>query len=506
MMTRHALALLVATVTVAGCGASSRLPTWLGGAVTCALDGPVVESDRLQPAVPRVPVGGIVNGPLDGFLPPDGTQLSVRIRVDERGRVTSACALGGADPAVAEIVRRHLNSECRPLGKRLPCPPQPVPAPAPFAPARLDGRNVDSAVTVSYRWHFDAPDEGRRWPTGTVKIRTSRDEAFLAARALGHPTRDDEFNPGDAYVRLGQLGTPAALQALARVEEASARETGDLPTALLSASPVDEWRPLARTSDETGAEYLAVRHPLFTSNGVALTWRANTSGSWTRPVLVPLVAVAGFHVQETLKLRALERQVLLLSFEDFDCAPDSATCSTPKHVPRTLRVRLGDLERDTDGDGWTDIEEERMGLDPRNADTDGDGIPDGRDRCPNLARSAPDVDDETAVMIRKAALALFGLPGSPRYGFQLAGPAAKRVSLIGSVGPILYDRVGENPWEAYRAGAHWVIWRVASRTGNSASVVFDDWWSGRGGMGHEVFLQKIRGVWVVVLATETWVS
>src|SRR5262249_20262867 len=35
-----------------------------------------------------------------------------------------------------------------------------------------------------------------------------------------------------------------------------------------------------------------------------------------------------------------------------------------------------DLARDGDGDGWTDLVEQRLGTDPLKADSDGDGIPD----------------------------------------------------------------------------------------------------------------------------------
>jgi hypothetical protein len=41
------------------------------------------------------------------------------------------------------------------------------------------------------------------------------------------------------------------------------------------------------------------------------------------------------------------------------------------------------LQTDSDGDGLTDIVEERLGTDPKRVDTDGDGLSDAVDPCPN---------------------------------------------------------------------------------------------------------------------------
>src|SRR5690606_32306634 len=46
---------------------------------------------------------------------------------------------------------------------------------------------------------------------------------------------------------------------------------------------------------------------------------------------------------------------------------------------------LAEVYADTDADGFTDIAEARMGLDPRRADTDGDGRADGADSAPLTA-------------------------------------------------------------------------------------------------------------------------
>jgi hypothetical protein len=46
------------------------------------------------------------------------------------------------------------------------------------------------------------------------------------------------------------------------------------------------------------------------------------------------------------------------------------------------------LRRDSDGDGITDLMEERLATDPHDADSDGDGIPDGSDGLPQVALTA----------------------------------------------------------------------------------------------------------------------
>jgi hypothetical protein len=58
--------------------------------------------------------------------------------------------------------------------------------------------------------------------------------------------------------------------------------------------------------------------------------------------------------------------------------------------PQEWRLSLPEIERDSDRDGWSDIEEARLGLDPHNPDSDIDGIPDGSDVCPNYAQTSAD--------------------------------------------------------------------------------------------------------------------
>ncbi len=53
----------------------------------------------------------------------------------------------------------------------------------------------------------------------------------------------------------------------------------------------------------------------------------------------------------------------------------------------TLEARWDELTKDSDHDGLTDLEEERLTLDPENPDTDGDGMKDGDDLLPNVPDS-----------------------------------------------------------------------------------------------------------------------
>ncbi|MDQ7823850.1 MAG: PQQ-binding-like beta-propeller repeat protein [Candidatus Eremiobacteraeota bacterium] len=59
----------------------------------------------------------------------------------------------------------------------------------------------------------------------------------------------------------------------------------------------------------------------------------------------------------------------------------------------------GDMRKDSDGDGWTDEVEKRLGTDPLNKDTDGDGLMDSIDKNP---LAAPRALSETEKVLRAA--------------------------------------------------------------------------------------------------------
>jgi hypothetical protein len=75
-------------------------------------------------------------------------------------------------------------------------------------------------------------------------------------------------------------------------------------------------------------------------------------------------------------------------------------------VSRAIDLKWSDLERDSDGDGLTDLMEERILTDPNSADTDGDGLPDAVDPLPQVAFRQSEGDASRS--IETALAAYFG--------------------------------------------------------------------------------------------------
>ena len=131
---------------------------------------------------------------------------------------------------------------------------------------------------------------------------------------------------------------------------------------------------------------------------------------------------------------------------------------------RTIQIALDDVERDSDGDGWTDLEEARIGTNPHATDSDDDGIPDGQ-TCARLY-TAPPGADEAAMILQSAIFAAFAMTGSRQLLYVT--PQVQRVHLSGYGGPVIFDRPIQRNGEG---GATYVSWKIASgrRTTRSSS-------------------------------------
>jgi hypothetical protein len=499
---RLAASCFVLALCAAGCGGHG-VSSMRGGAPPCTLDGPVVEDARLRPAKPLREIGGRMITGLHRVLPVSGTRLQARLRVDEIGRITSQCPVGDVEPDLWAAALRYFATGLWPplVDHRPPTDSDPT-----FAPATLNGRNVPSAVTVSFWWDYPGFPDGMQ-PSDEAKAiwKSTSARALESLVSAGRgPLPDlgeERDSAGTAYARLGQLNTAAARRAIARIESAARDVAVDLPRAVLDdryGHRPGESDPVKTVKAPDGCEY-SFLYDRLVGFAMALTWRKSAADPWRRPVLLPLELRDGQRFFETVQLTTHPGGRIDIEYEEvpWRFSPDNPTF---RPVRRSLATSLSDLARDSDADGWTDIEEQRMGLDPRNPDTDGDGIPDGRDQCPNWRSRNAAPADETEIILQKTALALFGLPGAERFELLLAGPNAHRISLIGLAGPLVYGRATDAK-SAWGSGACWVDWRIVRRTATEATVEFTRATGDQAGRWYEVYLYKQGGTWVVVLVT-----
>jgi Bacterial TSP3 repeat len=298
-----------------------------------------------------------------------------------------------------------------------------------------------------------------------------------------------------AYARLGELATAESLAAVRRIDAAAARIVLTPLTSAVDVWPHVGWfvadtvvTPIAQTTAADGTTYAIVSGNLLGGFDFFLISSRSPAdlGGWSRPKLVDRSHVLGVRRAD---LRPGAGQTLSLTFT-FRFTP----------APRDLQISLLDVNRDSDGDGWTDLEEARLETDPHDPDSDGDGMPDGADVCPLYPASNEDAGSDS-IILQKAVFAAFGLTGSRQLLYVT--PDSPRVHVFGYGGPILFDHPITK--ESLPGGPH-VSWRIADRTATTARVELSDREAATSGGGQDVLLRKIGGFWVVVSRKTTWVS
>jgi hypothetical protein len=159
---------------------------------------------------------------------------------------------------------------------------------------------------------------------------------------------------------------------------------------------------------ERALVYLSTEYDLPGETPAAGLWFARTvGGMWTRPLYLGLQQHFPYVVTSGSRLPMLDDGRLRVEVQVREI--DTATITFPPvslDLKRSadglyLEFDLAALAADRDGDGLTDIEERRIGLDFSNADTDGDGIPDGRDPLPLVRYRPPSTreDDMAAAIV-----------------------------------------------------------------------------------------------------------
>jgi hypothetical protein len=296
---------------------------------------------------------------------------------------------------------------------------------------------------------------------------------------------------GAAYARLGDIGTSDSLAAVERIEQSMADAPLTPPTVVLGVWPSVSWhmRDVDQVSMATVVApdriaYGVVAATLLGGFDLFLisTRTPDDPQSWSRPKLLGPPAPREGERGASLAFRGPATLVLAVSGAD-------------------MQFALDDLERDSDGDGWTDIEEGRIGTNPHAPDSDGDGIPDGRDVCPLWPLPSATAPDDNDTILQRAVFAAFALTGSRQMLYVT--PTTPRVHVRGYGGPIIFDRPLPSRGSS---GGVYVSWRIRERTATDAVVELSDWEGLLAAGGQDVFLKKVLGKWIVVSVKATWVS
>lgn len=313
-----------------------------------------------------------------------------------------------------------------------------------------------------------------------------------------------------AYARLGEIGTPQALAAVDRIEDKIVKlaKTNITPAKVslgtwrfpTLGSSTSELKPLITFVAPDKTTYQIIWRPIFYGATDMLLVSSKTSDdptSWSRPVLLPNQPEPMGTVFRGDVLNIDAAGALKLDY--------SKILSNRDVEPHSLQTTLEEIYRDTDKDGWTDIEEARLGLDPKKADTDGDGIPDGQDTCPDYAPPADAGKDPNLELIQKAFFAAFGF--SESRNAIIVSPSSLKIQLQGYAGPILYNIKNPPPREP-KATPRFIQarWDIPEIIGDTAKVSIGDYVSPTGATGQTTLLKKINGKWYVISHKLTMIS
>jgi hypothetical protein len=321
-----------------------------------------------------------------------------------------------------------------------------------------------------------------------------------------------------AYARLGALGIPESLAAVKRVEDSARADQNLTPEFVpigITVHPAwhfsdSEVRPIAQVVGANGTTYgIVVGYWMGDLDFFLISSTTPTDlSTWTRPKLIPNRFYRGFR-DPKLTMRGVDE--LVLSFTQDSPPPRALMEGTHDRGPkpkvlgsRQFKLSIANLERDSDKDGWTDIEESRLGLDPGNADSDADGLPDGRDVCPNSSAKQLDPNDEDLQVLQRAVFATFGL--SRARSLLLVGANSRRLTIWGYQGPIIYGEDVKSWTSRHQYGAIFVNWRIQSRSEKETIVEVVDYEGPLAAGGQHVRLRKFGNEWFVVGRQTTWVS
>lgn len=352
-----------------------------------------------------------------------------------------------------------------------------------------------------------------KWLEDVAGLARSSNDQFFSGGLASHPK---DLSTA-AYARLGELGTPESIKAIKRIETAASTDHTLTPKFVklgVSAHPAwhtsdSDLKPFAKVTRADGTIFgLVWEATLGDLNAYLVSSKTpQDANSWTRPKLIPDRIYRGLRDPQ---LAIKGNDTLVFSFTQDTPPPRGIMEGThdpgptsPKLGPQQLEISINAIERDTDGDGWTDNEEQRLGLDPKTRDSDSDGIPDGADVWPNKAISV-DPNDEDTQILQRALFAVFGIGGSRHL--LLVAEETRPVDILGYRGPILFGENVKSWIEKGRQSGVFVRWRIRKKTATTAIVEIVDYEGPLAAGGQDVRLKKIGDEWFVFNRRSTWIS
>jgi hypothetical protein len=345
------------------------------------------------------------------------------------------------------------------------------------------------------------------------RLRSGDDVAWLERVATSQPGLEQAWEGmgargeaatsfrGEAYARLGAIGTSESLDAVHRIEAAAAGQrvlardlTADAKWPHPAVWMSDSALQASNVVGIGARQYAPMVSDMYGPYGPYVRISEAGSRVWSRPVL------AGPPVEQAWLFDgglATNPDGLRFLFTPRGGASIGA--------PPPVDIPLDRISRDSDGDGWTDFEETTLGMNPRAADSDGDGLRDDVDDCPLYSPPLAETRDEDAQILRRAMFAMFGLRGS-RYVI-FGQPGSRPVQLFGFAGPVIFDRAlpnrltsngrGAIPADAMIRGGMQAAWQIARRP-DDVIVHITNWATSQFRSAADVTLRRINGEWIVV--------
>ena len=148
-------------------------------------------------------------------------------------------------------------------------------------------------------------------------------------------------------------------------------------------------------AERSGRRAVVIASSLDYGDGYWVILSSDGGTTWSQPCFAGVELGRDYTVREASDLPLLAGDNLQVEVErqNTEAAaenPSAREAPAEGQSGRTmqgiyLEIPLATLERDSDGDGLTDLAEERLVTDPADPDTDHDGVPDGVDPLPQVA-------------------------------------------------------------------------------------------------------------------------